>query len=519
MDQNLFFREAATRICGTLDIQTAIEGCYDYIKTFIPVGSANLLLYDVDRHVFRSLAMVSVEDDPVGTLFSVPEKSRGFLTRRNVRKWDVEVYNRPGEVSDLCEILSHFDMSTEVSMMSLRLQLGGSRIGEFNLKVTGLDRYTDGHVRLLKLLHDPLAMAMANALTHGEVLKLKDLLDDDNRFLRRQLREMSGEDIVGAGFGLKKVMTMARQVAGLESPVLLLGETGTGKDVMAGVIHYCSLRKEGPFIKVNCGAIPESLIDSELFGHEKGAFTGALVRKRGRFERADGGTLFLDEIGELPPAAQVRLLHVLQNHEIERVGGTEVIPVDVRIIAATHRNLQSMVEEGTFREDLWFRLNVFPIMIPPLRHRREDIPALVHHFVEKKARELKMREVPVLAPGAAEALMDYPFPGNVRELQNLVERALIQYIDGFLHVRVAGGGRSVPAGGSDRALPEELNLDEVMATHIRRVMHHTHGRINGPEGAADLLGLHPNTLRKRLDKLGIPHGRVAQGLWGGSVRG
>ncbi|WP_300668738.1 sigma 54-interacting transcriptional regulator [Desulfoluna sp.] len=514
MDDNLFFREAATRICGTLDIQAAMQGCYDYIKTYLPVGSVNLLLYDGERHAFRSLAMVSVEDDPVGTLFSVPEKSRDFLARRNARDWDVEVYNRPDEDPDLCGILHHFDMDTDVSLMSLRLQLEGSRIGEVNLKVKGRNRYTDAHVRLVKLLHDPLAMAMANALTHEEILTLKDLLADENRFLHRQLREISGADIVGAGFGLKKVMGMARQVAGLESPVLLLGETGAGKDVIASAIHYSSSRKDGPFIKVNCGAIPESLIDSELFGYEKGAFTGALARKRGRFERANGGTLFLDEIGELPLAAQVRLLHVLQSHEIERVGGSEVIPVDVRIIAATHRNLQSMVEERSFREDLWFRLNVFPIMIPPLRHRREDIPDLVLHFVEKKARELKMREVPILAPGAAEALMDYPFPGNVRELQNLVERALIQYSGGFLQIHVRDRGRVQSVGVSDGELPEELTLDEVTALHIRRVLSHTRGRINGHEGAAQLLGLHPNTLRKRLDKLGIPYGRSAQGVWG-----
>ena len=519
VDENIFFREVTSRICGTLDIQEAVERCFDYIKGYVPAGSVNLVLYDGDRHLLRSLANVGVEDDPVGTLLSFPLDKRGFMARRSEATWDVEVINRCDDGSELHDILTYFNMDTKVSIISLRLHLPCGRLGEFNLKAKGQDRYTDEHAGLLRLLHDPLSMAMANALTHEEVLALKDLLADDNRFLHRQLREMSGADIVGRGFGLKKVMGMARKVAGLESPVLLLGETGVGKDVIANAIHSSSQRKDGPFIKVNCGAIPESLIDSELFGHEKGAFTGALAQKRGRFERAQGGTLFLDEIGELPQAAQVRMLHVLQNHEIERVGGTEVIPVDVRIVAATNRNLQSMVEKRTFREDLWFRLNVFPIMIPPLRHRREDIPAFVHYFVEKKAWELKMREVPVLAPGASEALMDYPFPGNVRELQNLVERALIQYDGGDLRIYPgeAKGGGMPNEPDAPHSLPLDLNLDGLVARHLRQVLHRTKGRINGPAGAATLLGIHPNTLRKRLDKLGIPHGRRAVGYGVGDV--
>ena len=241
---------------------------------------------------------------------------------------------------------------------------------------------------------------MSKALEHQEIIRLKDMLADDNRYLFDELRSASGDEIIGSDFGLKAVMRMVQQVAPLDSPVLLLGETGTGKEVIANAIHYSSPRKDGPFIKVNCGAIPETLLDSELFGHEKGAFTGAISQKRGRFERANKGTIFLDEIGELPAQAQVRLLRVLQTKEIERVGGTTSIPVDIRIISATNRNLQEMIASGRFREDLWFRLNVFPIMIPPLRQRREDIPALVHHFIERKSKELKLTERPVLAPGA-----------------------------------------------------------------------------------------------------------------------
>jgi transcriptional regulator with GAF, ATPase, and Fis domain len=286
----------------------------------------------------------------------------------------------------------------------------------------------------------------------------------------------------------------------------LYGETGVGKEVIANAIHYSSPRRNGSFIKVNCGAIPETLIDSELFGHEKGAFTGAIAQKRGRFERAEGGTIFLDEVGELPPQVQIRLLNVLQNKEIERVGGTKTIPVDIRIVSATHRHLEDMVKEGSFREDLWFRLNVFPIIIPPLRQRKGDIPALVHHFIERKNMELKTGSIPSIAPGAIERLKAYDWPGNVRELQNIVERALIRSKDGIISF-----DRFIGSSHGTGPAPEEsmtiLPLDELNARHIKKALDTAHGRINGRGGAAELLGIHPNTLRKRMDKLGISYRR------------
>jgi transcriptional regulator with GAF, ATPase, and Fis domain len=261
---------------------------------------------------------------------------------------------------------------------------------------------------------------------------------------------------------------------------------------------------------VNCGAIPETLLDSELFGHEKGAFTGAIGQKRGRFERANKGTIFLDEVGELPAQAQVRLLRVLQTKEIERVGGTTSIPVDIRIISATNKNLQEMVASGRFREDLWFRLNVFPIMIPPLRQRRGDIPSLVHHFIDRKSKELKFTGRPVLATGAIDRLMAYDWPGNVRELENLIERALIQSRGDMLSFETLSApqvpvGREVTrdAGRNRTVLP----LDEINAQHIKQALEMAGGKINGPGGAAQILGLNPNTLRSRMNKLGIPFGR------------
>jgi len=256
-------------------------------------------------------------------------------------------------------------------------------------------------------------------------LKEAKIKEDDNRYLQMELYRITGDIIIGSNFGLKDVMQKAQIAAKGDSPVLLLGETGVGKDVIANAIHYSSERKDGPFVKINCGAIPESLIDSELFGHERDAFTGAINQKRGCFERAMKGPLFLDEIGELPLQAQVRFPRVLQDKIIERVGGSTSIKLDIRIIAATNKELNVMVSEGKFREDLWFRLNVFPILIPPLRERVVDIPALLDYLIEKKAEELKLTDIPEVFPETVTHLQQYNWPGNVRELQNLVERELI----------------------------------------------------------------------------------------------
>ena len=328
--------------------------------------------------------------------------------------------------------------------------------------------------------------------------------------MHRDLRYPSGDQIVGAGLGLKAVIQKVRQVAPTESPVLISGETGVGKDVIANAIHLASRRAHGPFIPVNCGAIPDALLDSELFGHEKGAFTGALSRKFGRFERANTGTILLDEIGEMPLDAQVRLLRVLQYREIERVGGTERIPVDIRIIAATNRDLAQMVADGGFRKDLLFRLNVFPIAVPPLRERTCDLPALVDFFVERKTRELALGKKPTLAAGAIEPLMAYHWPGNIRELENLVERALILNGSGplsFDDLQPIEAPQEAPL-----ARPNSnhcaMDLELAVAGHIRRVLALTHGKIHGPRGAAEVLGMNANTLRYRMSKLGIPFGRA-----------
>jgi len=511
VDENIFFRQATLRICSSLNIVTALKRCFDYIRLYIPMNRMSLSVLDVDLNVLRSV--ISVGDDIIGDseqVLPLPEKGRSERAALWKNGEVIQIMNQPDPKLGLSEIQERRGLKPNISVMTMILKLEGNRIGNLGLIADGLNQYTDEHARLLLLLNEPFAIAMSNALKHKEVIRLKDMLADDNRYLFDELRSVLGDEIIGSDSGLKAVMKMVQQVAPLDSPVLLLGETGTGKEVIANTIHYASPRKDGPFIKVNCGAIPETLLDSELFGHEKGAFTGAISQRRGRFERADKGTIFLDEIGELPPQAQVRLLHVLQKKEIERVGGTSSIPVDIRIISATHRNLEEMIASGQFREDLWFRLNVFPIMIPPLRQRREDIPALVHHLIDRKSVELKLKERPVLAAGAIDRLIAYDWPGNVRELENMIERALIQHRSGVLSFetllapQVPGGREVTRDAGPNRTL---LSLDEMTVQHIRRALKVAGGKINGPGGAGQILGLHPNTLRKRMNKLGIPYGR------------
>ncbi len=512
VDENVFFREATLRICSSLDIETALKRSFEYIKLFVPVLRMSLHTLHADLNVLQFVASAGADlPEDFGLVLPLPEKGRNERAALLKNGETILIMNQPDPKLGFQEIQERLGLKPNISVMIMALKLEGNRIGSLGLVADGLNQYTEEHARLLRLLHEPFAIAMSNALKHQEVIRFKDMLADDNRYLFDELRSVLGDEIIGSDFGLKAVMEMVQQVAPLDSPVLLLGETGTGKEVIANAIHYSSPRKDGPFIKVNCGAIPETLLDSELFGHEKGAFTGAVSQRRGRFERADRGTVFLDEIGELPHQAQVRLLHVLQKKEIERVGGTTSVPVDIRVISATHRNLEEMIASGRFREDLWFRLNVFPIMIPPLRRRREDIPALVHHFIDRKSMELKLTERPVLAPDAIERLIAYDWPGNVRELENMIERALIQHRGGVLSFEtlsappVLPGGREITqdAGGNR----PHLSLNEMNARYIRQAMKLAQGKINGPGGTAQILGVHPNTLRKRMKKLGIPYGR------------
>ncbi len=304
---------------------------------------------------------------------------------------------------------------------------------------------------------------------------------------------------IGESPALQRVREQIAQVAPTDSTVLIQGETGTGKELVARAIHEKSARRERPLIKVNCAALPRELVESELFGHERGAFTGAVQQRRGRFELADGGTLFLDEVGELPPEAQAKLLRVLQEREFERIGGAHTMRVDVRVITATNRDLRAEVGASRFRADLYFRLDVFPIVVPPLRERRDDIPRLREHCAARTARKLG-RTLEGVSPTFIESARAYPWPGNVRELENLVERALIMCRDGVLDATELF---TVP-GARDRVEPEGCEtLEHVERAHIRSVLERSRWRIEGDDGAARKLGLNPSTLRGRMRKLGI----------------
>lgn len=501
-----FFKEATLRICGNLEIENALHSLLLYLKDFMPVARMGLSYYDDALH---SMNIIAHADELMGEkldhIVPLPEDALKF--GRNISKdSDILLIENPQEFPLSRHVMKVFSL-TSSSVIFLILRSKDKMIGNLVLHSVGESKFVKSHLGLVESLKSPMKIAMSNTLKHREVQRLKDLLADDNRYLHGELRRLSGDDIIGAHFGLNDVMQKVGHVASLASPVLLLGETGVGKDVIANAIHYSSNRKDAPFVSVNCGAIPETLIDSELFGHEKGAFTGALSKMRGRFERADKGTIFLDEIGELPLQAQVRLLRVLQSKKIERIGGTETIQLDLRIIAATNRNLEEMVQDGDFREDLWFRLNVFPIMVPPLRERRQDIPALLQHFISLKVRELKLPHIPEAVPGSVDILMSYEWPGNVRELSNIVERAIILNPAGPLDF-----SKLIP--GKEKKSREYLlhsvstdNLEQLISNHIKSVVERTNGKVHGPGGAAEILGVNPSSLRNKMKKYNIKHGR------------
>ena len=355
---------------------------------------------------------------------------------------------------------------------------------------------------LQSIFADQAAMAVKSAQLFEELERHKKRLQAENAYLQQEIRSERGfEEIVGQSPALRAVVRQVKQVAGVDTTVLLTGETGTGKELVARALHALSPRRERPLIKVNCGAIPQGVVESELFGHERGAFTGALQRRVGRFELADRGTLFMDEVGELPLDTQVKLLRVLQEREFERVGSTRAIKVDVRLIAATNRDLEREVKEGRYRADLYYRLNVFPIRIPPLRERREDIPLLVQHFLAQFQRKLA-KPLRRVTPAALEQLQRYNWPGNIRELQNVLERACV--LARGPEVELAGPLRPSPAGaGAAPASAPIPTLAEHQRQQIRRALAAVQGRLHGPQGAAALLGVNPSTLRSRMQKLGL----------------
>jgi formate hydrogenlyase transcriptional activator len=344
------------------------------------------------------------------------------------------------------------------------------------------------------------AIAVENALAFDQIEALKEKLEKEKVYLQEEIRtEHNFEDIVGENTALRRVLREVETVAPTDSTVLIRGETGTGKELIARALHHLSNRRERTFIKLNCAAIPTGLLESELFGHERGAFTGAVTQKVGRFELADGGTLFLDEVGDIPLELQPKLLRVLQEQEFERLGGTRTIKVNVRLVAATNRDLAQMVAAADFRKDLYYRLDVFPIMLPPLRERRDDIPRLVRHFTQKFARRMG-RKIETIPAEAMEALAAYPWPGNIRELENVIERAAILSPGPLLRVPLAD---LKPATAEAATTNSAITLAEAEREHILTALREAHWVLAGPNGAAARLGMKRTTLQSKMKKLGI----------------
>jgi formate hydrogenlyase transcriptional activator len=388
------------------------------------------------------------------------------------------------------------------SGVSIPLVVGSKPLGVLTLGSTGESAFAQEELGLLLQVGNQVALVMENALAFGKVSEARDQLDTQKTYLEDEIRyDRNLEDIVGKSRALRETLNQAEVVAGTDATVLLMGETGTGKELIARLIHNHSSRRDRTFVKLNCAAVPSGLMESELFGHERGAFTGAVATKSGRFELANHGSLFLDEVGDIALDLQPKLLRVLQEKEFERLGSTRTLKVDVRLIAATNRDLSQMVANREFREDLYYRLAVFPIHLPALRERREDIPLLVEYLVGRYAHRMKkkIREIPTRA---MEAMTTWSWPGNIRELQNFIERAVILTRGDSLEVPL----EELPSLRTDRDsthTSKTLNLREVESEAILEALRKTHGRVSGPGGAAALLGLKRTTLQSRMRVLNI----------------
>jgi formate hydrogenlyase transcriptional activator len=387
------------------------------------------------------------------------------------------------------------------SMIAIPITVGDVAVGGLAFETVGRSRsWSEEEIDRFSRIAEVFANALARQKGNRELLtalskvrELKDRIEQENIFLREEIK-IKHHEIIGESNAMKRILSQAEMVAHQDTTVLILGETGTGKELLAHAIHNMSPRKNRPMITVNCVALPATLIESELFGREKGAFTGAMAKQIGRFEAADGSTIFLDEFAEISPEMQVKLLRVLQEGQFERLGSSKTIAVDIRVIAATNRNLVRAIQEGKFREDLYYRLNVFPITIPALRERAEDITTLLWFFVGKLGAKMG-KFIKKISPKSMEALQHYHWPGNVRELRNVVEQSLILNKDTTLELHLPTLLESESS--------ENLELEKVERQHIINILKRTNWRIKGKGGAAEILGLNPSTLRFRMKKLGI----------------
>jgi formate hydrogenlyase transcriptional activator len=428
----------------------------------------------------------SVDEDPAGTVLETQHPLIVSNVAEESRWPHLPERAKPYGVNSTCYL----------PLTTARRRLG---VLIFACKQAGA--YDTADVDFLEQVANQVAVAVENALAFDEIETLKDRLHQEKVYLEEEVRtEHNFDDIIGESATLRRVLKQVETVASTDATVLIRGETGTGKDLVARALHDLSPRRARTLVKLNCAAIPTGLLESELFGHEKGAFTGAIAQKIGRFELAHQGTLFLDEVGDIPPELQPKLLRALQEQEFERLGSTRTVRVNVRLVAATNRDLAQMVGDGRFRNDLYYRLNVFPVVLPPLRERREDIPMLARHFTQRFARRMG-RRIETIPAAVMDALVAYPWPGNVREMQNVIERAVILSPGPSLQVPLSD---LQPAATQAQAPAEEpVTLADAEREHILGVLRETRWVVGGPKGAADRLGMKRSTLQKKMKKLGV----------------
>jgi formate hydrogenlyase transcriptional activator len=490
--------EVHRTLASSLDLQQLFTSLSDSVGRVVPHDFAGISLYDEQREGMQAWVLAA----PGNNSFVTPGQ---IVPRQESLSWEAlqegrtKTFGRK-EMQDMNPQFAKHVL--EVGMHTLYcipLKTSNGTLGVLKVGSTRENAFSEADQDLLGEVGAQLAIALDNARAYREIAELKDRLAEEKLYLEDEIRsELGFEEIIGESAALKRVLGQAKIVAASEATVLILGETGTGKELIARAVHRMSTRKENSFIKLNCAAIPTGLLESELFGHEKGAFTGAINQKVGRLELADKGTLFLDEVGDIPLELQPKLLRVLQDQEFERLGSNKTIRVNVRLIAATNRDLAKSVAERQFRSDLYYRLRVFPIHMPPLRERRKDIPQLVRYFVQKFARRMN-KQIETITSDTMDALVNWDWPGNVRELENLIERSVILTQGTVLRPPLA----ELTSQTGD--LPEERDstLEAAERDHIARVLKETRGVISGRHGAAAKLGLKRTTLQSKMQKLGI----------------
>jgi formate hydrogenlyase transcriptional activator len=485
-------------VTANLKLRDVLQSISPSIRKVMRLDQVAVILPDKERKHTRLYALDFPEGKGLAQqdMISPLDGSVSGQVLRSGKAW-------VGNVGELSELGFNHQIALEEGLQTLcllPLSRGNRVLGALCLARLQNNAFTQPDVDFLSQIAGQIAIAFDNALAYRHITELKDQLTQEKLYLENEIRsEMNFEEIIGNSAALQKVLRQVEAVAPTGSTVLIYGETGTGKELIARAVHNLSNRRSNAFVKLNCAAIPTGLLESELFGHERGSFTGAVTQRIGRFELASPGTIFLDEVGEIPLDLQPKLLRVLQEREFERLGSSRTLRTDARLIAATNRDLAAMVGEQTFRSDLFYRLNVFPIRVPALRERTEDIPFLVRHFAQHFARNMK-KQIDTISSETMNTLIRYPWPGNIREMQNVIERAVILSRSSVLHIPSTDLKSRIPEASDTNGF---ATLEEMERKHILAVLELTHWVFGGPNGAAAVLGIKRPTLQFRMHKLGI----------------